>query len=49
MKYALSLIALFSLVACGVDGEPTTPTKTATTKPGVTIAGRAEVGVAKSW
>lgn len=49
MRKALTILALFGLTACGVDGEPTTPTKDAKPKPGITITGRAEVGVAKSW
>ena len=33
------------LTACGVDGEPTTPEPK--TKPGISITGRAEIGVVK--
>jgi len=49
MMRIFAILALFGLAACGVDGEPTTPTKDATTQSGITVSGRAEVGVAKSW
>ncbi len=47
MKPALILITAFTamLAGCGVDGEPTTPE--AKTKSGISITGRAEIGVAK--
>ena len=48
MKYAFLLITALStslLAGCGVDGEPTTPE--AKTKTGITVTGRAEIGVAK--
>lgn len=35
------------LSACGVDGEPTAPEPKQ--KAGLSITGRAEVGVSKSW
>lgn len=41
----LAALATTSLAGCGVDGEPTTPE--AKTTPGVSITGRAEIGVAK--
>ncbi len=49
MRLSLIFAALLGLAACGVDGEPTTPTKDVKPAPGITITGRAEVGVAKSW
>lgn len=50
MKYA-SIFAVILLAACGVDGEPEAPTKSAKSGPGVSVAisGRAEAGVAKRW
>ncbi|PTX57460.1 hypothetical protein C8N43_2130 [Litoreibacter ponti] len=50
MRATLTLITAALLAACGVDGEPETPTRErATPEPGISITGRAEVGVAKSW
>ncbi|MDA8746908.1 hypothetical protein N9M66_01710 [Litoreibacter sp.] len=49
MKYALFVITALSaamLAGCGVDGEPTTPE--AKPKTGISVTGRAEIGVAKS-
>ncbi len=43
--------ALVGLAACGVDGEPTTPTtatKAQTAPAGISVTGRAEIGVAGS-
>lgn len=47
MRYALILIVSLTttLAGCGVDGEPTTPE--AKTKPGISVTGRAEIGIAK--
>lgn len=44
---ALISLALFSLAACGVDGEPTPPEPVAKNKPGIAITGRAEIGIAR--
>ena len=38
----LSLIAIFALAACGVDGAPTPPAAKTT---GVSISGEAAIGV----
>lgn len=45
MKQVLFL-ALLTLMGCGVDGPPIKPDAPAI---GLSITGRAEVGVAKSW
>ena len=44
----LPLAALMALGACGVDGEPSTPEPKASSKPGISISGRAEFGVRKT-
>lgn len=49
MKYVIALTMAAMLAACGIDGEPSTPEPVAATKTGVTITGRAEVGVRKKW
>lgn len=49
MKYLMVLSTLALLAACGIDGEPSTPEPEAATKTGITITGRAEAGVRKSW
>lgn len=50
MKQILILTCAAALLAaCGVDGEPTPPEPKASTKPGIAITGRAEVGVSKEW
>lgn len=49
MRLSLISAALLGLAACGVDGEPTTPTKDAKPQSGITITGRAEVGITKTW
>ncbi|TDT73970.1 hypothetical protein BDE40_2749 [Litoreibacter halocynthiae] len=49
MKYAIALVLTAMLAACGIDGEPSTPEPEAATKTGITITGRAEVGVGKKW
>lgn len=49
-KHILILTTATLLAACGVDGEPEAPTRDqASPKPGITITGRAEMGVAKQW
>lgn len=45
MRFFLMLLILTPLAACGVDGEPTTPE--VASKSGVSISGRAEIGVVK--
>jgi len=47
MTRAALIGALLTLAACGVDGEPTAPEPRQ--KAGISITGRAEVGVSKSW
>lgn len=47
MKY-VALLAALTLLACGVDGPPIKP-GTENPPKGLSISGRAEVGVAKSW
>ena len=49
MKYVIALTTATMLTACGIDGEPSTPEPEAATKTGITITGRAEVGVRKKW
>lgn len=49
MKYLMALSAVALLTACGIDGEPSTPEPEAATKTGISITGRAEVGVRKKW
>lgn len=44
----LPLAVLLALSACGVDGEPTPPEPKASSKPGLSITGRAEFGVRKT-
>jgi hypothetical protein len=47
MKYLVSIATLMILASCGVDGEPTQPTQTASSKPGITVTGRAEIGISR--
>ncbi|MEP3347341.1 MAG: argininosuccinate lyase [Litoreibacter sp.] len=49
MKYVISLSTVAMLAACGIDGEPSTPEPVAATKSGISITGRAEVGLRKKW
>ncbi|SFR33077.1 argininosuccinate lyase [Litoreibacter janthinus] len=50
MKYTITLVAAaLMLAACGIDGEPSTPEPAAKSKTGISITGRAEVGVRKKW
>jgi hypothetical protein len=49
MKYLIALTTVAMVAACGIDGEPSTPEPEAATKTGITITGRAEVGVRKKW
>jgi len=44
MKVLMALVAVVLVAACGVDGEPETPSA----KSGVTISGEARVGVTYS-
>ena len=44
----LPFAALFALAACGVDGEPSAPEPKTSAKPGISITGRAEIGVRKT-
>lgn len=44
----LPLATLLALGACGVDGEPSTPEPKASTKPGFSVTGRAEIGIRKT-
>ncbi|WP_298295812.1 argininosuccinate lyase [uncultured Litoreibacter sp.] len=46
MKQVIALITLATLAACGVDGEPVKPEPKP--KPGISITGRAEIGIAKT-
>ena len=46
MRY-IALLTLLGLAACGVDGEPTTPEPQAKAQPGISITGRAEIGIAR--
>lgn len=45
MRFLTILAALAALAGCGVDGAPTRPEKKQSTPIGVTITGKAEVGV----
>ncbi len=42
---ALLLSFLLVLAACGVDGEPEPPTRSAQSVPGVSISGTASIGI----
>ena len=49
MKQIVSMLAaLVALTACGVDGEPSAPEPKVSAKPGISITGRAEIGVRKT-
>ena len=39
-------LAALTLAACGVDGAPTRPTDDTPAKPGVSVTGTAEIGIA---
>lgn len=45
MRPVIFVAIALGLVACGVDGEPVPP-EPSKTEPGITLTGRAEIGVA---
>ena len=45
--WVTSIVSLFALAACGVDGEPETPER-AQTNTGLSISGTASIGIAGS-
>jgi hypothetical protein len=47
MKAVLMIAGLLILASCGVDGEPTPPSKAQST-PGVSVSGEVGIGVAGS-
>jgi predicted small lipoprotein YifL len=47
MKTVFSFLLIASLAACGADGAPERP-EAATTAPGLTFGGTAEIGIAKN-
>lgn len=47
MRNALLILSLLTLAACGVDGAPKPPPQSPT-QPGMTVEGKASVGIVGS-